>query len=438
MNGIHAFRAFLALTLSLSSLHADWPRWMGTDTQGIWEEEGIVSELPAKPDVVWKVPIGLGYSAPSIAGDKVYLFEYQKESGELNNLPSGKDKLSGKERLRCFDVESGDEIWRHEYDRPYFLSYAGGPRCAPTIADGKVYALGAEGDLTCLDADTGQVLWAKNFLADYGVETPIWGHSAHPLVWEGMVFGLVGGEGQTAVAWDAVTGEEKWRALSASEPGYCPPTIMDQQGKPTLLIWHPQSLNGLDPRTGAGQWSVPLKPNYGMSIMAPRTSGDFLFASGIGRVGALIRFSPTGEPEIVWRSKPKEGVYCANSTPFIIDGVIYGCDVDSSALTAVDLSTAERLWATTLPTLGPDGDPKARHGTAFLTLHAPSDTFFLFSETGDLIHADFSRDGYTELGRTPLLTPTNEAFGRPVVWTAPAFSHKSIFVRNDEELIRVN
>jgi len=421
------------------ALADDWPRWLGTGTDATWREEGIVRELPAEPRVLWRVPAGLGYSAPSVSGGRVYVFDYLKSSGDINNRPSGKDRLQGRERIRCLDTVTGEELWSHSYNRPYFLSYPGGPRCAPTVADGRLYVLGAEGDLTCLDAEAGTVLWKTNFAEDYGAETPIWGHAAHPLVHDGRVYCVVGGQGSVAVAFDAATGEERWRALSATEPGYCPPTIVKRGGAEQLLIWHSDSLNSLAPATGAVHWSLPLKPNYGMSIMAPRPSGNLLFASGIGRVGALLELdSETPDADFVWRSKPKEGVYCANSTPFLRDGVIYGCDVETSALTAVDLQTAERLWETTAPTLGPNGNPRVRHGTAFLTFHEPTGRFFLFSETGDLILAELDREGYEELDRVHLLEPTNTAFGRPVVWAAPAFAEQSVFVRNDEEVIRVD
>jgi hypothetical protein len=86
------------------------------------------------------------------------------------------------------------------------------------------------------------------------------------------------------------------------------------------------------------------------------------------------------------------------------------------------------------PTTG--GTRRGRYGTAFIVKH--EDRFFLFSETGDLILAKLSPQGYTELGRFHVLEPTSLTFGRNVVWSHPAFAHKSVFARNDKELVRVN
>jgi hypothetical protein len=116
---------------------------------------------------------------------------------------------------------------------------------------------------------------------------------------------------------------------------------------------------------------------------------------------------------------------------------MYGADIDTSNLTAVDLKDGTRLWATTKPVTGEEGS-RVRHGTVFLTLHKPSGRFYLFNEVGELIVAELTPAGYKELGKAKILEPTNEAFRRPVVWSAPAFAMKSAFVRNDKELVRVD
>jgi outer membrane protein assembly factor BamB len=253
----------------------------------------------------------------------------------------------------------------------------------------------------------------------------------------------VGGEGSVAVAFDKDTGRELWRALSASESGYCPPSIIESAGVRQLVIWDADKLNSLDPATGTVLWSQPLKPAYGMSIMAPRVAatprGQVLFASGIGRVGALYTLA-ADKPgaSVAWRGDPKSAVYCANSTPFIASDTLYGCDCETGFLTAVDLATGKRLWETGEPTLG---NRRGRHGTAFLVRQGDAvgdGRTWLFSETGDLILARLTPAAYEELGRTHLVAPTNECFGREVVWSHPAFAGRCIFVRNDRELVCVS
>jgi len=434
---IPALCLIITLFTSLQSISADdWPQWLGPNRDSVWRETGIVKTFPkAGLKVQWRVPVGMGYSGPAVVDGKVFVTDYVKRSGTATNNPGGRDQFEGTERVLCFSVDSGELLWKHEYDRSYKLSYPRGPRCTPTVAEGKVYTLGAEGNLICLDVETGDVIWQKDLTKEYNTETPIWGFAAHPLVDGNTLYCVVGGKGSVAVAFDKNTGRERWRALSSAEPGYCPPTMIEHAGVKQLLIWHPDALNSLNPTTGKVYWSVPLKASYRMSITAPRKLGDHLFASGIGAVGALMKLD-NNKPaaEVVWRGNSKSAVYCANSTPILEEGMIYGCDCRSGALIGAQIKDGKRLWETFRPTTG--RSRPAGHGTAFLVKH--QDRFFLFSETGDLILANLSPKGYEEISRFHVLEPTNEAFGRNVVWSHPAFAEKSLFARNDKELVRVS
>lgn len=426
--------------------HADdWPQWQGPQRDGIWRETDTVAAIPTNGlPVLWRTPVQGGYAGPAVAGGRVYLTDYVRREGELTNAPNDRTLLEGSERVLCLDAATGKVLWEHQYDCPYSISYASGPRCTPTVHEGRVYVVGAEGNLLCLKATDGAVLWQKDFKRDYVAPTPLWGFCGHPLIHGDLLICLVGGKGSVAVAFDRLTGEERWRALSASQQGYCPPTLIESAGRQQLIIWDADKLNALEPTTGSVLWSEPLQPSYGMSIMAPQVGQlagqQVLFASGIGKVGALYELSSnTPAAAVLWRGESKSAVYCANSTPYIEDDTIYGCDCHTGMLTAVDLATGERLWETNVPTSATDRPVK--HGTAFLVRQPDAAGGFrtwLFSETGDLILARLTRESYTELGRCHLLTATNECFGRPVVWCHPAFAQGCCFVRNDEELLCVS
>lgn len=415
---------------------ADWPNWLGPQHESVWNETDIRRSIPATGlPVKWRAEVGWGYSGPAVAQGKVFVFDYLHQSGEIANGPSTRNKLEGEERVLCLDAQTGKQLWAHTYACPYNISYAKGPRCTPTVADGHVYALGAEGRLSCLDAETGKEIWAREFTEDYEVKTPIWGFAAHPLYDRGTLYCVVGGNDSVAVAFDAKTGAEKWSALSAEEPGYCPPVIIEHAGVRQLLIWHTLALNALNPDTGDVYWSLPLKPNYGMSITMPRQFGSRLFVSGIGTIAAVIQLDDnTPDAKIVWSGKSKHSIYSGNSTPFIEGDMIYGSDCQVGALIAANLEDGVRAWETFQPTSG--GERRASHGTAYLVKH--QDRFFLFSETGDLILAKLSPDKYEELGRFHVLEPTNECFGRSVVWSHPAFAEQSVFARNDKEIVCID
>ena len=445
-----ALTAFLVMTFFSTARADDWPQWLGPRRDSIWREPGLATAIPAAGlPVKWRVPVAGGYSGPAVADGRVYVMDYVAREGELVNGPNDRTLRAGTERLLCLDAATGRLLWKHEYDCPYSISYASGPRCTPTVADGRVYALGAEGNLACLDAATGRLLWSKDFKTDYAAPTPIWGFCGHPLVEGDLLVCLVGGPGSVAVAFDRVTGAERWKALTASESGYCPPTMIESAGVRQLMIWDADNLNALDPATGHVLWSQPLKPMYGMSIMAPQVAdtprGQVLFASGIGRVAALYALAADAPAaRLLWRGEPKSAVFCANATPFIAGDTLYGCDCDTGMLTAVALDDGRRLWETLEPTTG--GERRSKHGTAFLVRQAegvagdPAGTTrtWIFSETGDLILARLSPEKYEELGRTRLLDPTNECFGREVVWSHPAFANGCILVRNDREVVCVS
>jgi outer membrane protein assembly factor BamB len=453
---MHTRRLFL-LGLSLvavcrtgTALADDWPQWLGLRRDAIWREQGLVTTFPAGGlPVKWRVPVAEGYSGPAVMGGRVYVADYVAREGEVVNGPNDRTNRLGTERLLCLDAATGRLLWKHEQDCAYSISYASGPRCTPTVADGLVYSLGAEGNLACLDAASGELRWSKDFKKDYSAPTPIWGFCGHPLVEGDLLICLVGGPGSVAVAFDRKTGAERWRALTASESGYCPPTMIESGGVRQLVIWDADNLNSLDPATGRVLWSQPLKPMYGMSIMAPQVAdtslGRVLFASGIGRVGALYALAAdAAAPRLLWRGEPKSAVYCANATPFIAGDTLYGCDCDTGMLTAVALDDGRRLWETLAPTTG--GERRSKHGTAFVVRQADpvagdpagATRTWIFSETGDLILARLSPERYEELGRVHLLDATNECFGREVVWSHPAFASGCIFVRNDRELVCVS
>lgn len=428
--------ALLGLVLARTGHADDWPQYMGPNRDGVWKEKDLIDKFPDKGiKPLWSVKIGGGYAGPAVADGRVYVMDYQTDTdvqtAGLSN-PGARPKIKGKERLLCLDARTGKELWKYVYDRAYEISYPCGPRCTPTVAGGKVYMLGAEGNLTCLDAKKGTKVWTKDLNDVYKTKTPIWGYTGHPLVDGKKVYVTVGGKGSVLVCFDADTGKEKWKALDAREPGYCPPTMITAGGKKQLVLWTPKTLNGLDPETGTKIWSEELEPNYSMSIMAPRQSGDYLFAGGIGGKALTVKLSKDGKSvSEVWRGKRTTGVYPINMTPIVDDGIIYGVD-QPGQLRAVEIATGKRLWETFAPVAG----KQAGSGTAFLVKNG--DRYFIFNEKGELIIAKLTRAKYTEVSKTKLLDPTGLVFGRKVVWSHPAYANKCIFARNDKEIVCVS
>src|SRR5207302_798743 len=136
--------------------------WLGPNRDSIWREAGIIEKFPAEgPPVRWRAPIGSGYSGPIVAKGHVYITDRRLAQDEATpDDPFKRGSVRGLERVLCLNEADWHELWHHEYECPYTISYPAGPRVAPLATDGKVFALGAEGNLFCLGAADGKVLWS--------------------------------------------------------------------------------------------------------------------------------------------------------------------------------------------------------------------------------------------------------------------------------------
>ena len=432
------FAGFALMFNSTSSNAEDWEGWMGKKRDGVYYETGIIDSIPeAGLEVKWRMPIHGGYAGPAVADGRVFVFDYKKESGKAFNNPGQRAKLEGSERLVAIDEKTGEEIWTHHYECPYSISYPAGPRCTPTVDGDRVYTLGSEGDLQCIMARNGKLVWKKSFKNDFKAEVPIWGFSAHPLIDGNLLYTMVGGKGQGVVAFDKMTGEVKWKALDCNA-GYCPPTIVKRGGVRQMIVFHPKAVVSLNPATGEEYWSIEIEPLYDMSICRPVIEGNYLYASGIGNKSVMIELDdekPTAKE--LWRGNPRNSVYGANATPLFVDGVIYGSDCMVGKLFAVDAKDGSRLWETFEATK-PGEKRRVTHGTAFLTRLGSSNRYLIMSETGDLMMAELTKEKFKSLGKFHVVEPTGECFGRKVVWSHPAYANKTAYIRNDEEIVAVN
>jgi len=418
----------------------DWPQWLGPQRDGVWRETGILDKFPpGGPKLLWKTAIHKGYAGPAVANGRVYVTDM--EFGVGTTMPQSdfdRRKMAGQESVYCLDAATGKQLWKHSYDCTYDISYAHGPRCTPVVHDGKVYTLGAIGDLYCLSADDGKVLWSHKFPKEFGIPSPLWGWSASPLLDGDKLICIVGGKGSVAVAFHKDTGKELWRSLSAQEPGYCPPVIYTLAGKRQLIIWHPEAVNGLDPETGKVYWSQPFKIKAGLTVPMPRQlPGDRLFVTAFydGPMMLHITGGESLKAEVVWKGKSDnemrtDGLHSIMPTPFIDHGYIYGV-CSYGQLRCLEAATGRRVWEDLQAT---GAKRPARWANAFLVKHEESNRYFLFNEKGMLLITELTPEGYKQIDQAKLIEPTGVANGRDVVWTHPAFAGRCIFVRNDQEI----
>ena len=418
----------------------DWPQWRGAGRLGVWHETGIVEQFPDSGlRVAWRTPLGSGYAGPAVAEGRVFVLDWRQDPDSRT--------LDGTERVVALDEATGAVLWTHEWRTSYqglMARYAIGPRATPTVDGDRVYAVGATGRLWCLDAASGAVVWARDYVAEYDTNVPTWGITSAPLVDGERLIALVGGEPDAlVVAFDKHTGGEIWRAVEVvGEMGYAQPIIYEAGGARQLIIWHPAALASLDPETGAVYWDQAWEVGMGMSIVTPVRGDNYLFVSQFYNGSLMMRLNPDRPAATeLWRGASRselphqtDGLHAVMSPPVIVGDHIYGVG-SYGEMRGLDAATGTRLWDTG------DMTPQERWGTAFLVRHG--DRYFVNNGDGDLIIARFTPTGYVEIDRTHLIEPTTEvgrsrAWVRTVNWSHPAYANRHIVHRNDREIIRAS
>jgi len=401
----------------------DWYQWMGPERNGTWTTDLDKNSLkPGDLQKVWETAIGSGYCGPTTSQGKVYLMDL------LDEAETG-------ERILCLDAATGEHVWSHQYPVEYNVGYPNGPRASVLINEGRAYALGTMGDLHCLDARTGKVLWKVDGLEAYKINMPIWGLAASPLVEKDLLIVQLGGRPDACiVAFDKKTGSERWRAL-ADEASYAAPIIIEREGERVLLCWTGDHLAGLNPTTGDVYWKIPYTSNKSViNIANPVVDWPYVYLSAFYEGSYLVKLSNKGRAgELVWRRKGEserdtDALHSIMSTPFIRNGHIYGID-SYGEFRCLDLMTGDRIW--TDSTLTPYG----RWSNAHFVFQ--DEKIWAFNEKGELVLGEVSPEGFTDLGRVKLVDPVrispNPRGG--VNWAFPAFSGRRIYARSDAKIV---
>ncbi|TWT59060.1 outer membrane biogenesis protein BamB [Thalassoglobus neptunius] len=424
MVSLFVFLVSLSILVS-TGVGDDWPQWGGPQRDAVWRESGIVESLPAGLlPRVWSTPIEEGYSGPAVADGRVFVTDRIHGAG-----------TNGTERILALDAETGEMLWKHEYPCLYDISYPAGPRATPVVDGDRVYTIGAVGNFLCLNVSTGDVIWSRDFQKDFGVRLPTWGMAASPLVDGDQLITLVGAKDGLVISFNKYSGEVIWRALDDPAIGYSPPVIHDFNGHRLLIQWHPKAISALRPETGEVVWEVPFAVRSGLTAPMARQHGQRVFVTAFYNGPLMIEVAEDGSnAKVLWRGESDSEIktdklHSIISTPWFEDDLIFGVD-SYGQLRGLDAGTGERLWETREAT----GD--GRWWNAFLIPH--EDRFFIHNEQGELIVASLGADGYTEHSRALLVEPTRKVQRRMTIWSHPAFAMKSVFARNDKEIVRVD
>lgn len=403
--------AVVVILLTAGVLYADdWPQFLGPQRNGISSEKGLNWDWQKKPPkVLWKVPLGSGYSSLTVVGDRIFT----------------QAKRGSRDIVVCLSSTDGRELWTHDAVPSYvdLQKQGAGPRSTPTYHDGKLYCLFGMGELLCLTAQ-GKLVWQKDIFKDNDVSPSIknifyWGVSFSPLVAGDLVIVQPGGaKDNSVVAYHKDTGKIVWRA--GSDPmGYASPIMITVQGSRQLVCPTGTSFLGLDAAKGTILWRYPFGNQFKTNCANPVWSDDLLFVSaayGTGCAALEVQKTSGGAWEVKEKWRDKKIMLNLFATSMVLDKKVYGCSGDLRAifLRCLDLETGALSWEQRLP--------ERTH------LLAVDGRILVWEEHGHLRFFEANAGSYQGRGEMTDLLGFK-------AWAAPALADGRLYLRDERHVL---
>jgi outer membrane protein assembly factor BamB len=392
--------ALLAVLPVSGASAADWPQIGGPRRDGVSAETGLLRSWPAAgPRVVWRRPLGEGFSGVAAVGGRLYTM----------------DSDATTEFVLALDAATGAEVWRRAVGPRFEEDFGDGPRATPTVEDGTVYALGAAGRLVALAAADGAPRWQVDLPKELASPVPARGFTCSPLVAGDLLLLEAGGPpGKALVALDRQTGKLRWSARDG-EAGYSSPLAVTLGGVPQVVFARRVASEvvalGLD---GTVLWSHPGPP----TVIAPPLflPPDRIYVSGGDDAGAvLIRITTAADgkakAETVWENRTMKNHF----NPAVLVGEhLYG--FDNGTFKCIAAATGQQTWAF--------------RGLGKGSLIVADGLLLVLSDRGTLLLVEASPTSYTERGRFQAMT------GRS--WTAPTLAGGRLYLRDQDELVSLD
>ena len=388
----------MVFTAGASAAERSWPQWMGPNHDGISHERGWSPDWPESglPEV-WTKEIGIGFSSIAIAGDRLLTMGH----------------VDGTEFVYCLDVDTGREIWSHGYVCQLVNNlHEGGPGATPTIEGDRVYTLGREGQLFCFDLASGEILWQKLLQGDLEVSLPEWGFTSSAYILGDQLILEAG----RVVSYDKRTGEKNWQT-DKHQAGYGSAAVFEHGGETLLATLDCDALRVIRASDGAALGSFPWKSPFRTNSTTPIVVGDEISISTGYNVGCgLFRWTGS-ELEKLYSNREMRNHF---NNSILLEGHLYGFDGNSNLgrvvqLTCMNWETGEVAWK--------------ERGFGCGSLMIADGKLLILSESGDLVLATATPDGYQELARSEFLT------GR--CWTVPVLLDGRIYGRNAAGTLKV-
>lgn len=389
----------IAIPAKNAAAESDWPRFQGPRGDNSTPETGWRTDWPADgPRIAWKAELGKGMASFAVVGQRVYT--------------AGNDGAD-KDTCWCLNLETGKPNWKHEIPvrtQPHEMSIVPpGPAATPAVADGLVYFNSREGDLLCLEADTGKVIWHKKLVKDLGGKRPVYGYANSPAVHAGHLYLDLGGAKSTACL-DAKTGNVIWQA-GEGEAGYATPYLTRREGQDVLVLFKGEALELRAAADGKLIARHATQTRDFCNCATPARSGDLFFISHTGNMGARVLTWKGEDLSELW-TDPNIGLLFQSGLPWKNNLLVFNDQQRGvNDLRLLDLTTGKALWKTA----------ELDKGSGLIC----DDGHALFlTAKGELALAQISAEKLEIQQRVQVLG------GK--CWAQPVLSHRHILCRNNE------
>jgi outer membrane protein assembly factor BamB len=396
---------------SLFAPAADWPQWRGPRRDAVSQETGLLQQWPDEgPKLVWRLPdIGDGYATPAVVGDRIFV---QSNRG-LDN-----------EFVQALAVQDGKVLWTAR------LGAVGNPdmkpsypkaRSTPAVDGERLYALGSDGDLACLEAATGKVLWQKSLRKDFGGQPGTWAYAESPLIDGDVLVVTPGGTEATLVALHKRTAAVLWKSAvpGGDRAAYASAIAVDAAGRKQYVQFLDKGIVGVDAKSGQFLWRYDGTSKGPANIATPVARDGYVYSTNARRFGgALIQLHAAGE------GVTAEQVYFERDAPNTLGGQVllgkhlYG--TNSKGPACAEFDTGKILWQN--EGLGPGS-----------VVYADGRLYF-HGENGEMRLVEATPEAYRERGRFPLPNQPKRAVGGgsrdEKAWAYPVVANGRMYVRD--------
>lgn len=409
------FELLLWLGCGIAVPAADWPQYRGPLHDGSSPESLRTDWARNPPRVVWRKTLEQAWSSITVSGGRAFTQVRRRIAG------------ASREVCIALNADTGAELWATSLDDGFYPD-AGtntgtdGPRSTPTIDGDRVYVFTAYLKLFCLRADTGAVVWKRDFIDEFpGTDVIDWQNAASPLLVGDLIYLNSNVSGQRLTAVRKSDGVTVWTGQT-DRMTHASPAFATIAGVPQVVFLTARGLVGVTPETGGVLWRYEFVPSGTSTAATPVVADDFVYASCAYAKGAwTARLTKTGAAFSVGQKDYKVGSSFQNhwATPVHHNGFLYSVVENSfRSLACFDLSGRTNRWITS--TVG-SGNP------GYASLIKVGGKLLVLTEPGELVLLEPNPSAYTELARFQALQGN--------CWNHPAFSNGRIYARSDTEMV---